>query len=211
MGKAKWVFLFALAVLGLRAEEGADTNSVATNEARAPSAVRSALTNGRPYLVYDYHRLYLYDEKAKLKFSVHAESGQWPAWMDQPRFQNIRAWGPIPEGWYVFDPALWYHQNLKQGWSLLVKRKIDFGAHYVYLYNGPGNWTTRSALALHGGVLPGSSGCVDCLWNIEKVYQATKNWRGPVAFIVVDPGIEKSQWRITRWIKDWIHKKFGPK
>jgi hypothetical protein len=102
-------------------------------------------------------------------------------YMNDPRYVGIRDMGAIPEGAYTFRVEQMATFDSSERWEILTGgtfedpfgRPIhggDWGAGRVPLragrlapapVRGCGDTAARSGFYLHGGVMPGSSGCID--------------------------------------------------
>lgn len=109
-------------------------------------------------------------------------------------YQSIKDMGPIPEGEYIVDPEytqLFRYQSLKQ-------RIIDYSKHGEW----PGgriswgsirtwispceetNTFNRSGFSIHGGLTPGSAGCIDITNNNKAFQKWLHSYGKPVKLIV---------------------------
>lgn len=99
-------------------------------------------------------------------FEVHATSGRPGATLNNPDFQDKARQGPIPIGYYVIYP-----QDLDD-----PDRFHDLGRNLTPPKLGGGDWGDwrikinpragtyaygRGGFFLHGGMFPGSAGCID--------------------------------------------------
>jgi len=84
--------------------------------------------------------------------------------MNNPASQHISNKGPIPEGTYFFRNDEWNYQSKVRQTYNIFRYRADWGDYNVPLsYVGPSN---RSSFYLHGGIYPGSAGCIDAGQNI---------------------------------------------
>lgn len=127
-------------------------------------------------------------------------------YMNDKRFVGVQDYGPIPEGTYTFRaPAIErfdFGERLKMqfGGVFGIKdvtvhgRSIhsgDWGTGRVALSpqgrlnQGPiGDVTKRSGFFLHGGILSGSSGCIDIGGNFDTVAEFLNGYTKPVTVTV---------------------------
>ncbi|MGW2254966.1 eCIS core domain-containing protein [Kitasatospora sp. NPDC001660] len=101
-------------------------------------------------------------------------------YLNNPRYVGIADNGPIPEGTFQFEATQWATFSRVEQLKMLPGGNFtdpfgtslhggDWGAGRVPLSpvtivpapKGCGNTKTRSGFYLHGGVMPGSSGCID--------------------------------------------------
>ncbi len=94
----------------------------------------------------------------------------------QPELQNERDKGPIPQGWYNINPnaAHYYPYEIGKGklwkiWPYAPDEETlrNWGRGWVPLTPTRGNATTRSNFFIHGGLIPGSIGCIDLMGGID--------------------------------------------
>ncbi len=118
-----------------------------------------------------------------------------------PRFTGIEDQGPIPEGTFRFSPPAIREFSAGEQWRLLWggvagRQNItvqgqsmhtgDWGAGRVALQpvrvlNGPcGNARTRHSFFLHGGLLAGSSGCIDIGTKFDELADFLEGYRRPI-------------------------------
>ena len=146
----------------------------------------NAFFDGREFILYeDAKEIFRVGGQSGRPYTVSKEDAQKcggsekDSYMNNPLYVGIRENGPIPEGTYSFSP---YHfgvfsrmdqldlalsGKLKDPWG--DEMHGDWGAGRVALSpisrkpakKGCGNTQSRSGFYLHGGVLPGSSGCID--------------------------------------------------
>jgi hypothetical protein len=122
------------------------------------------------------------------------------SYLNNPRYVGIKDKGPIPEGEYQFR----YEEMAT--FSATEQLQMTLGGHYTDPFGaslhggdwgsgrvelkpktilpgkkGCGNTKTRSGFFLHGGVLPGSSGCID-IGNagMDSVVRLLAGFRGPI-------------------------------
>ena len=120
------------------------------------------------------------DDSTKKKCS----GGRLDRYLNNPKYVGVKDKGAIPEGTYTFKPKTIQNFTAKDR-STLIKDMIagkkstktshgnvktgDWGSGRVHLHpvsgtlkKGPcGNTKKRSGFFLHGGILPGSAGCID--------------------------------------------------
>jgi hypothetical protein len=118
-----------------------------------------------------------------------------------PRFAGIRNQGPIPEGTFRFSPPAIQEFSTGEQWSLLWggitghervtvqgqgMHAGDWGAGRVALrpvriLDAPcGNPRARSAFFLHGGLLAGSSGCIDIGTSFDELAEFLDGYSRPI-------------------------------
>lgn len=94
----------------------------------------------------------------------------------QPELQNQRDIGPIPEGAWNIDPsaAFYYPFAIGKGklWNIWPngpneETLRDWGRGWVPLNPARGNSTPRGDFFIHGGLVPGSIGCIDLMGGID--------------------------------------------
>lgn len=103
------------------------------------------------------------------------------SYLNNPRYVGVADNGPIPEGEYQFRATEMTTFSLAEQAQMLTGGSFtdpfgrslhggDWGAGRVALHKirvlpspmrGCGNTATRSGFFLHGGIMPGSSGCID--------------------------------------------------
>ena len=127
-------------------------------------------------------------------------------YMNDKRFVGVREYGPIPEGAYTFRPPA--IQRFDAGEQLELELGGVFGAGDVSvcgrtvhagdwgagrvalaprgrLRQGPiGDVTRRSGFFLHGGVLSGSSGCIDVGGAFDTIADFLTGYLRPVTVTV---------------------------
>lgn len=139
------------------------------------------------------------------------------SYMNNPMYVGIRDNGPIPEGTYQFFASqmatFGFFDRIKLN---LGKNKTftdpfgnpmhggDWGAGRVALTpvsikpgpKGCGNTGSRSGFYLHGGILPGSSGCIDVgNGGYKKVLKHLDGYNGKITITVkYEHGAEKVGW-----------------
>ncbi|MBQ9738694.1 MAG: DUF2778 domain-containing protein [Alphaproteobacteria bacterium] len=121
------------------------------------------------FLLFDGENLTLYEngEMQKQWAGVSGQEGY-----QEPQFQGKRDLGPIPEGNYVLPKSeyqnWWRDTNfIEKSAGLLNKGPwpnlpIAWGTERVWM--NPSNETNtygRSGFSVHGGLFPGSAGCID--------------------------------------------------
>lgn len=147
----------------------------------------TATFNGSEFVLYgDRHVLMRISAQSGRPYSVRAADATAcggstsESYLNNPRYVGIRDNGPIPEGEYQFRAA----SMATFGFS--ERMRMMGGGHYtdpfgdslhggdwgsgrvalnpVRILPGPrgcGNTAVRSGFYLHGGIMPGSSGCID--------------------------------------------------
>lgn len=128
------------------------------------------------------------------------------SYMNDKRFVGIENYGPIPEGTYTFSPPAIerfdFGERLKLELGGVVGMKDvtvhgrpihagDWGTGRVALNprgrlrQGPcGDVHKRSGFFLHGGILAGSSGCIDVGGNFDTLVDFLAGYRKPVTVTV---------------------------
>lgn len=127
-------------------------------------------------------------------------------YMNDKRFTGVQDYGPIPEGTYTFRvPAI---ERFDVGERLKLELGGVLGMKDVTVHGHPthpGDWGTgrvalsprgqlkqgpfgdaqkRHAFFLHGGILSGSSGCIDIGGNFDTVADFLQGYGKPVAVTV---------------------------
>jgi hypothetical protein len=132
-----------------------------------------------PLLVFDGANLSVLSAN-KVQYSTTATSGK-DEHMNNPNSQHIKDYGPTPEGIYIIDNTKWDHLNKYQQLKRLVAGG-DWGEYNVPLrpvtYKGP-----RNSFYLHGGIFPGSAGCIDAGQNVANIYNYL-NSKGTTVVII---------------------------
>jgi len=117
--------------------------------------------------------------------SYQAQSGRNN--LQHTEFTNVAAGGPIPEGDYLLKRGTGEDYNNKEEmsfWNEYVKRKTPW-------YKNPTAWGKsripiqpqtntntfgRDKMYVHGGTVPGSSGCIDLTTYNDDFYNNFKNY-----------------------------------
>lgn len=127
-------------------------------------------------------------------------------YMNDRRFVGIRNFGPIPEGTYRLAPSGIQRFTLGEELGLIAGGIVhqesaeaggtrlhpgDWGSGRVALNpvgrlrEGPcGNANRRSGFFLHGGLLAGSSGCIDIGTNFDTLADFLDGYRRPITLTV---------------------------
>lgn len=127
-------------------------------------------------------------------------------YMNDKRFVGIRQFGPIPEGSYQFSPPRIQRFSTGEQFRLVTGGIIgnervkvsggsvhagDWGSGRVALHprgrvhEGPcGNASRRSGFYLHGGIMAGSSGCVDIGGDFSDLADFLSSFRRRVVLTV---------------------------
>jgi hypothetical protein len=126
-------------------------------------------------------------------------------YLNDPRFTGIKGMGPIPAGVYTFSPPRIEQYSTGEQTELLFSGIIgsdkvtvggrsvhsgDWGAGRVHLRPvrikpGPcGNVSRRSGFFLHGGLLRGSSGCIDIQTEFDSLAAFLDGYRRNVTLTV---------------------------
>ncbi|WP_237113872.1 tlde1 domain-containing protein [Pseudoalteromonas rubra] len=123
------------------------------------------------------------DDEGNVKKEWDAVSGRDGATADQ---QNVKDVGPIPEGeYYVEQHRLQDWESLPDEYKLaaIMKAgpwpggKIAWGEHRVWLSPEYGTETYgRSGFSIHGGMYPGSAGCIDLTSNMSDFVRYFKSY-----------------------------------
>src|SRR5689334_20829072 len=104
-------------------------------------------------LHFDGSNLHVFDDATNLIRSFLATSGRRGSTFEH---QDIKDYGPIPEGRYTLDP-----KSFSEG-GILRNLTGDWGKWRAPLEPFPGtNTYGRSGFFIHGGDSPGSAGCID--------------------------------------------------
>lgn len=118
-----------------------------------------------------------------------------PGYMD-PKYQYERDKGPIPSGSYTMYPNQFTGGQLKSlVWNLMglfgIRGGGDWGTWRVPLHPDAGtNIGNRTGgFFIHGGMFPGSKGCIDIGSNDTDFHNLLKNHKGPVKVIIFYPGL----------------------
>lgn len=127
-------------------------------------------------------------------------------YMNDKRFVGVKDYGPIPEGAYTFRPSGIERYDFAERMKLQLGgvvgagdvtvqgRKIhagDWGTGRVALTpNGPlrqgpiGDVSKRDGFYLHGGLLAGSSGCIDVGGDFDEIAELVQGYPKPVTVTV---------------------------
>ncbi len=127
-------------------------------------------------------------------------------YMNDKRFVGIKDFGPIPEGTYTFAASAIQRFTAAEERRLIIGGILgehsvtaagtpmhpgDWGSGRVALTPvgrlrpGPcGNPSARSGFFLHGGILAGSSGCIDIGGDFDRVADFLSGFRGSVTVTV---------------------------
>lgn len=153
--------------------------------------MRVAAQSGRPYTV-------------RSRDATACGGSPTDSYLNNPRYVGIADNGPIPEGEYQFRATSMATFSLDEQAEMITGGHYtdpfgaslhggDWGAGRVALNKirvlpgsrGCGNTATRSGFYLHGGVMPGSSGCID-IGNsgIDTLVRLLQGYRGQVVVTV---------------------------
>ncbi len=82
--------------------------------------------------------------------------------------------GPIPEGWWIVDPNNAYSiKGATYPWDIAnwLMKYPSQGEAFFNIYPTPDNQSERiSGFSIHGGLVPGSIGCIDLMMGIGNFY-----------------------------------------
>jgi opacity protein-like surface antigen len=129
-------------------------------------------------------------------------------YMNDKRFVGIKEKGPIPEGHYTFSPPS--IERFTFGEQLRLLKGGIFGQEHVEVAGRgmhPGDWGAgrvhlnpvvstlrqgpsgdvkkRNGFFLHGGLLRGSSGCIDIDSDFDKLAEFLEGFKRPISVTVV--------------------------
>jgi hypothetical protein len=146
---------------------------------------------------FDGSRITIYNKDGS-KRSFNAVSGRVDAeGRTQPGRQRQRNVGPIPEGRYSFNPAMIQNFDdlaIHQKVGSLVRKgewpggTVAWGKHRVELTpDSSTNTHTRSGFFIHGGLVPGSAGCIDLCGEAEDFFDAVPNTGAEIPVFVDYP------------------------
>lgn len=181
--------------------------------------------NGEELIVYgDGEEIMRYDGDSGRPIKITEEDAKAcgadvdvDTYLNDKRFTGIKDKGPIPEGTYSFSPPGISQFSTGEQLDLLVggivgKKNVtvqgqsihagDWGAGRVHLNpvavrEGPcGNAGRRSAFFLHGGLLRGSSGCIDIQTSFDELAAFLDGYKNPVTLKVeyTDPATRVGFW-----------------
>ena len=148
---------------------------------------------GQEYLFFDGNNLHYYRQNKGLVFDAVSgrknDSGEFIYTNIQ---QSIESEGPIPEGLYYINP-----QEIQSYWKTSIVQKViglfgrgsfpkgpvAWGVERVWIkpeevkvYNPITNeYVTRSGFSIHGGLIPGSAGCIDLSGNAQEFFKKLKS------------------------------------
>ncbi|MEU4217124.1 hypothetical protein [Actinoplanes sp. NPDC026623] len=129
-------------------------------------------------------------------------------YMNDKRFVGVTDFGPIPEGTYAFrPPAIERFSGTDQFWMTVdgIIGKHDSTVNGALIHTGDwgsgrvalnpqgrlrpgppgiGDVYKRTGFFLHGGILAGSSGCIDIDGNFDTVVEFLQGFRKPVTVSV---------------------------
>lgn len=127
-------------------------------------------------------------------------------YMNDERFVGIRDYGPIPEGRYRISPPRLLRLSFPEAVRVTLAgivgpERVDVGGRNIHsgdwgagraalvpagrVREGPcGNANARSGFFLHGGVLAGSSGCIDVGLGFGRIADFLEGYRRPVTVTV---------------------------
>ena len=154
---------------------------------KSPFKTMSALFDGRDFHLFgDKTTLMTVPAQSGRPYSVTAKDAKdcggstTDSYLNNPKYVGIKDNGPIPEGTYRFKPAdmtifsAWEQVQMITGGKYTDPYGVslhggDWGSGRVALNpvkvlpgpKGCGDTRKRSGFYLHGGSLPGSSGCID--------------------------------------------------
>ena len=148
---------------------------------------------GQEYLFFDGNNLHYYRQNKGLVFDAVSgrknDSGEFIYTNIQ---QSVESEGPIPEGLYYINP-----QEIQSYWKTSIVQKVvglfgrgsfpkgpvAWGVERVWIkpeevkvYNPITNeYVTRSGFSIHGGLIPGSAGCIDLSGNAQEFFKKLKS------------------------------------
>lgn len=127
-------------------------------------------------LHYDGKTVRYYDDDGKLLGEYPATSGR-----NGVTDPSVRDQGPIPEGSYTLNPSEIQERSFVSRAASLVGLRADWGQYLAPLNVSPGTETFgRSGFYLHGGLLPGSAGCIDLGKYDSTLFPKLMNHSGPI-------------------------------
>ncbi len=181
--------------------------------------------NGEELIVYgDGEEIMRYDGDSGRPIKITEEDAKAcgadadvDTYLNDRRFTGIKDKGPIPEGVYTLSPPGITEFSTGEQLDLLFSGIVgamnvtvqgqsihsgDWGAGRVHLNpvsvrQGPcGNAKGRSAFFLHGGLLRGSSGCIDIQTSFDDLAAFLSGYRRPVTLKVeyADPATRVGFW-----------------
>jgi hypothetical protein len=128
-------------------------------------------------------------------------------YMNDKRFVGIKEKGPIPEGRYTFSPPSIERFSSGEQFNLLIggifgRESVEAGGRGIHpgdwgkgrvhlnpvvstLRQGPaGDVKKRSGFFLHGGLLRGSSGCIDIGSDFDELADFLEGFKRPITVTV---------------------------
>ena len=140
--------------------------------------------NGQ-YAKFDGKTLTIYQDNKPI-MSWEAVSGK--EGFQSPKYQNLKSTGPIPEGTYVARQSELQFisaQDWLVGWSRVIDKNlggkwpgstVSWGTSRVWLEpSKETNTYGRNNFSIHGGLIPGSAGCIDLTGQINAFTSWLKN------------------------------------
>jgi RHS repeat-associated protein len=114
-------------------------------------------------LGFNGSKLTWYNEKGNTQ-SWNAVSGVLKDGKTQPDLQYIENYGPIPVGWWFVDPK--ESQTVTKATDLIdllkyIGKYSDWGFSYTPIIPLGETYNIRNSFFIHGGLSPGSHGCID--------------------------------------------------
>ena len=101
--------------------------------------------------------------------------------------QKIGSTGPIPEGNYTIDAQgtqWWTNQSFIQRTAAIFKKgtwpggPISWGGARTWISSSGATTYGRSGFTIHGGMTPGSAGCIDLFGNDLNFFRAVQQYGG---------------------------------
>jgi hypothetical protein len=142
-------------------------------------------------LSFNGKMLTLYDQEGNV-------TGEWPAvsgreGFQDPKFQSVADKGPIPAGFYRAGQGslqtrptdLWQQFKGLLGGGTWPGGHRSWGDYRIWLHPIRGtNTFGRSGFSIHGGLLPGSAGCIDLCGGMPGFVSAFRATNRPLVLRV---------------------------
>jgi hypothetical protein len=127
---------------------------------------------------FDGAYAYVFNDEGKRIYKSAAESGKGP-FMNKPLYQYLPKKGPLPEGRYFINPREFTRPYFLQYLKWALWDRADWGRMRIPIHPSDEKCMKgRSGFFIHGGLIPGSAGCIDLGTNELEFYDLLKNHEG---------------------------------